>query len=161
MIQAITSAPIESFAFGKAASSATGSMPVGNEKIDQVARDFESLFASQMLKEMRKTLDPETMFGSNSGDVYGGMFDQFVGRQMAEGRGFGLAKMLRETLHHEQLSVRRPTGNVAVTTPVDESNVAFTAPRDEPNRQTVVGEAYSTSRRAMTAALTAMMNGRE
>ncbi len=78
------------------------------DEIGRVAKDFESLFASQMLKEMRKTLDPETMFGSDSGDVYGGLFDQFVGQQMAQGGGFGLAKMLRETLRHEKQTSAPP-----------------------------------------------------
>ncbi len=79
-----------------------------NDQIAKVAADFESLFASQLLKEMRKTLDPETMFGGDGGDVYGGMFDQFVGQQMSQGGGFGLAKMLRETLRREQQSERPP-----------------------------------------------------
>ena len=54
------------------------------------------MFASQLLKEMRKTLDPETMFGGDSGDVYGGLFDMFLGQQMADSGGLGLAKMLTE-----------------------------------------------------------------
>lgn len=70
-------------------------------KVQQVASDFESLFASQILKEMRQSLDPETMFGGDSGDVYGGMFDMFIGKQVAEGGGFGLAKMLTETLKQQ------------------------------------------------------------
>ena len=72
--------------------------PPSNDQLTKVATDFESLFASQLLKEMRKSLDSGTMFGSDSADVYGGMFDMFLGKQMAQNGGFGLAKMLRETL---------------------------------------------------------------
>lgn len=72
------------------------------ERGAQVATDFESLFASQILKEMRRTLDSEAMFGGDTGDVYGGMFDLFVGQQMASNGGFGLAKMLREAMQHGQ-----------------------------------------------------------
>ena len=110
MIPAVTCALIDRAALGQFASTAKGSSSSGKDKISQVASDFESLFASQMLKEMRKTLDPETMFGGDSGDVYGGMFDQFVGQQIAQSGGFGLAKMLRETLQHEQ-----PAGRVPAT----------------------------------------------
>lgn len=81
--------------FGSVLRGATSS---GKDQLSKVAADFESLFASQILKEMRKTLDPETMFGGDSADVYGGMFDMFLGQQMAQNGGFGLAKMLRETL---------------------------------------------------------------
>ncbi len=115
MISSVTSATIEPAALGQFANSAKGPSSVGQDKITQVASDFESLFASQMLKEMRKTLDPETMFGGDSGDVYGGMFDQFVGQQMARSGGFGLARMLRETLQKEQLATRRdPTHQVTL-----------------------------------------------
>lgn len=78
----------------QAASKATGTAA-------KVASDFESVFASLMLKEMRKTLQPESLFGDDSGDVYGGMFDLFLGKQMAESGGFGLARMVREALERE------------------------------------------------------------
>ncbi len=69
----------------------------------KAAGDFESLFASMMLKEMRKSLDPETLFGGDSGDVYGGLFDQFLGQQIADGGGFGLARMVKEALEKNSL----------------------------------------------------------
>ena len=80
---------------------ARGSLSPGKNKSANVATDFEGLFTSQLLKEMRKSLDPETMFGSDPGDVYGGMFDQFIGQQMAQSGGIGIAKMVRETLKRE------------------------------------------------------------
>jgi Rod binding domain-containing protein len=83
------------------ANTARGALSPGKDKNASVATDFESLFTSQLLKEMRKSLDPETMFGSDPGDVYGGMFDQFVGQQMANSGGIGIAKMVRETLKRE------------------------------------------------------------
>jgi Rod binding domain-containing protein len=64
----------------------------------RVAQDFESVFASLMLKEMRKTLEPGAMFGEDSGDVYGGLFDLYLGQQMSQSGGFGLSKMVREAL---------------------------------------------------------------
>ncbi len=145
MIPATTS-HLNPAALGDFANTARGPASAGQDKIEKVASDFESLFTSQLLKEMRKSLDPETMFGGDGGDVYGGMFDQFVGQQMAQSGGFGLAKMLRETLHREQQSGRLPIANVAIT-----------ALRDDPNRQTAVGEAAGSSHGTMTATF----NGKE
>ena len=65
---------------------------------DKVAKDFESVFASMMLKEMRKSLEPGSLFGDDSSDVYGGMFDQFMGQHMSESGGLGLASMIRQAL---------------------------------------------------------------
>ena len=67
-----------------------------------MAKDFEGVFASLLLKEMRKTLEPGTLFGEDSGDVYGGMFDLYLGQQMTQSGGFGLAKMIRESLDPKQ-----------------------------------------------------------
>jgi Rod binding domain-containing protein len=64
----------------------------------RVAEDFESVFASLMLKEMRKTLEPGAMFGEDSGDVYGGLFDLYLGQQMSQSGGFGLAKMVSKAI---------------------------------------------------------------
>lgn len=71
------------------------------DKAVQVAKDFESMFASQLLKEIRKTLDSEAMFGSDPGDVFGGMFDLFLGQQMAQNGGFGLARFVTDSLPRE------------------------------------------------------------
>ncbi len=80
---------------------------------EKVAKDFESVFNSMMLSEMRKSLEPGSLFGEDSGDVYGGMFDQFLGQHMADSGGIGLAKMVREALDraetHAQTSLDKLT----------------------------------------------------
>ncbi len=89
----------------------------------RAAQDFEGVFASLMLKEMRKTLEPGTMFGEDSGDVYGGLFDLYLGQQMTQSGGFGLAKMVRESLERSQSasgSFGEP-GGVSPRTPVVQS----------------------------------------
>lgn len=86
----------------------------------RVAQDFESVFASLMLKEMRKTLEPGAMFGEDSGDVYGGLFDLYLGQQMSQSGGFGLAKMVREAL---QRAERSPAEQSAGTGSVEAAHV--------------------------------------
>lgn len=65
---------------------------------EEVCKQFEGVFASMLVKEMRKSLDPETMFGSDPGDVMGGMFDFFMGQHLAATGRLGLAQSLRKQL---------------------------------------------------------------
>ena len=62
--------------------------------LKDAAQGFESVFLSMLLKEMRKTLEPGSLFGKDSSDVYGGMFDQFMSQHLAQGKGMGLAQAL-------------------------------------------------------------------
>lgn len=102
MLPIVATALMESPSLGEAANMARTALKGSADKAAKAAGDFESLFASQLLKEMRKTLDPETMFGGDSGDVYGGMFDLFLGQQIAQSGGLGLANMVREALQGAQ-----------------------------------------------------------
>jgi peptidoglycan hydrolase FlgJ len=75
--------------------SLSGRVKRGDQKaIPALARQFESVFMAQMVKEMRQTLEPGTLFGNDPGDVYGGMFDLFMGKHLAQAGGIGLAKVL-------------------------------------------------------------------
>jgi len=66
--------------------------------VDQVAHNFESMFLSEILKQMRQTLEKGTLFGEDSGDVYGGLFDLFLGQHLAQSGGIGIAAMLKRQL---------------------------------------------------------------
>ena len=76
--------------------------PLQGNAAAQVAQDFESVFASMILKEMRQSLEPGTLFGEDSGDVYGGLFDRFIGEQMSKGKGLGMSRMVQESLEQMQ-----------------------------------------------------------
>jgi flagellar protein FlgJ len=82
-----------------------------NQSATQVAQDFESVFASMLLKEMRQSLEPGTMFGEDSGDVYGGLFDRHFGEQMTKGNGLGMRKMVEESIARLQRAGRPITGD--------------------------------------------------
>lgn len=84
-----------------------GSLSPGSRQNDtamtaKVAQDFESVFASMLLKEMRQSLEPGSMFGEDSGDVYGGLFDRYFGEHMTQGNGLGMSKMLQESMEKMQ-----------------------------------------------------------
>jgi flagellar protein FlgJ len=71
-----------------------GSSPAMTEK---VAREFEGLFVSLLLKQMRQSFGGESLIPADSGDVIGGMFDQYLGQHIGGSGGLGLAKVLSQT----------------------------------------------------------------
>jgi Rod binding domain-containing protein len=66
--------------------------------LDTVANGFESMFLSLLLKEMRQTLEPDTMFPQDSGDVLGGLFDLFLGQHLAQAGALGIGAMVKKQL---------------------------------------------------------------
>jgi Rod binding domain-containing protein len=66
--------------------------------IDAVANSFESMFMSEILKEMRQTLDHGGFFGQDNSDIYGGLFDLFLGQHLAQSGGLGIAAMIKRQL---------------------------------------------------------------
>ncbi len=73
----------------------------------EVARQFESLFTSMMLKSMRDASMGDPLFDSDSERAYRDMFDQQMAVEMSRGKGLGIAEML----------VRQLSGTVRATVP--------------------------------------------
>ncbi|MCF6324236.1 MAG: flagellar assembly peptidoglycan hydrolase FlgJ [Gammaproteobacteria bacterium] len=68
---------------------------ISNESIEQVARQFESIFTQMMLKSMRDANATEGgLFDNDQSKMYQEMFDKQVSLSMSEGRGIGLKEML-------------------------------------------------------------------
>ena len=68
------------------------------QSMESAAKGFEETFLAQLVKEMRQTLEPETLFGHDGGDVFGGMFDQFMAKHLTQAGGVGLAASLKHQL---------------------------------------------------------------
>jgi Rod binding domain-containing protein len=102
---------------GHLAMKATATQDGDLRKIEQVAKGFESLFLSMLCKEMRETLEPGTLFGGDQGDVFGGLFDQFLGEHLSQGGSLGIAAMVRKQLTaqapHEQHPAKPAAGRPA------------------------------------------------
>jgi flagellar protein FlgJ len=62
------------------------------------ARQFESLFASMMLKSARAASFGDSLMGSDQTQFYQGMFDDQMAVEMTKGKGLGLADMLVQQL---------------------------------------------------------------
>ncbi|WP_372963965.1 flagellar assembly peptidoglycan hydrolase FlgJ [Marinobacter sp.] len=68
-----------------------------NAALEQVAKQFESLFLSEMLKSMRKAGEvfaEGNYLNSNESEFYRDMFDSQISLSMANGTGTGLAEAL-------------------------------------------------------------------
>lgn len=72
------------------------------EKIESVGKEFEGVFLSLMLKEMRNTLQDGGFFGEDTSDTYGGMFDMFIGQDLATSSPLGIAKLMAESYERNQ-----------------------------------------------------------
>lgn len=90
----------------------TSAKPALNDQ-EKAAKDFESVFTTMLMSEMRKTLEPGSLFSEDTADVYGGLFDQFIGQHIADAGGIGLAKMVRESLGARAGSPQLPAANDA------------------------------------------------
>lgn len=69
------------------------------EKIDETAKDFESLFISQMVENMFGESIGESAFGSDeSNDIYKGMMTQEYGKIISKSGGIGIADYVKREL---------------------------------------------------------------
>ena len=66
----------------------------GNLPTQGLAKDFESLFVSMLLKQMRQSSSGEGLFPGDSSDTYGGIFDMIMGQHIAQNGGIGLAESI-------------------------------------------------------------------
>ncbi len=71
--------------------------------LDEVATGFESVFLSMLIKQMRQTLAPGTLFGGDNSDVQGGLFDLYLSQHLARAGGLGIGKMLKQYLETAKL----------------------------------------------------------
>ena len=70
------------------------------ERRQEVAQQFESMFVSMLLKEMRETTDGEGLFQGESSDTLGGLFDMFMGEHIAKSGGLGIGRMVETYLEN-------------------------------------------------------------
>lgn len=110
-------------------SSRTQSSP---EQIRKVAKEFESIFASLMLKAMRGTVGGNTLIPNSLGeDIYTGMLDEEYARQLAAGSSNGLSDLIVRQLEAEE----KRSGDLQSLLNLRNANAPWTIdPRLLPNR---------------------------
>lgn len=70
-----------------------------DQKLEKTCKDFESLFVSYMMQQMRQTIPDDGLIGrSHAEKIYTGMLDNEVAKTISHTRGLGLAKAMYEQL---------------------------------------------------------------
>lgn len=72
--------------------------------LEQVSRQFESLFIQMMLKSMRSASFGGGLLDSKQSEFYRDMYDQQLSVKLGEGQGLGLAEMMQRQLGGEPLA---------------------------------------------------------
>lgn len=117
----------------------------------EVARQFESLFTSMMLKNMRAASFGDPLLGSSEQDGYRDMFDQQMAVEMSRGRGLGIADMLVRQLSGTvagALSGRPENAGPIPIQPPAAAPVATGSVRQPPSREEFVETLWPHARKA-------------
>ena len=77
----------------------TGVKKMDEGKLKKACEDFESIFISQMLKEMREAIPKSGLLdGGSEQDAYLSLFDEAFSKNIAQGGGIGLGKILYQNV---------------------------------------------------------------
>lgn len=82
--------------------------PKDHHSVKAMSTEFESMFLSQLLKEMRAGLQPGGMFAGDKADIQGGLFDLIMSKHLAEAGGVGLASRVQQLV-----KTTAPSGNTS------------------------------------------------
>lgn len=96
-------------------------------------RELEQLFIYMLLREMRRTVPENVLFGNTPGmDFYQDLLDDALSRQMAQSGQFGIAKLLETQLKSTDaaggpLSTSLTSGPVPFPIPAEYKAIPFTS----------------------------------
>jgi peptidoglycan hydrolase FlgJ len=72
------------------------------EGLRKAAKEFEAVFMSQLLKQMRSTVHKEEMFNGGAGEeIFTEMLDEEFAQKMSAGQGAGIADMIYRQLSRQ------------------------------------------------------------
>ena len=92
---------------GQLKGSGKGSPSTNKDRLQAACSEFESLFVSYMMQQMRETVPQDGLLQKSQAEkIYTGMLDNEIAKSISTGRGLGLAKAM-----YEQLSAIYDRGN--------------------------------------------------
>lgn len=94
---------------------------MGIRGTEDIGQQFESLFVSMLIKEMRETSSEDGMFAGDSADVYGGLFDTFMGQHIASQGSLGIADMVNRQISPKPATPVESASQTPATTGTTES----------------------------------------
>jgi len=83
-----------------------------NSKSEDAAEKLEGLFATMLVKEMRSALSGGFFGEGSAGDIYGGWFDEHVGKALARDGALNLAGMIKANLYAKTTAAAEPAEDV-------------------------------------------------
>jgi Rod binding domain-containing protein len=85
-----------------------------HEQLDVVAKDFESMFMTEMIKPMFEEINkPNEMFGGGKGEeIFNGFMMQEYGKLITETGGIGIADAVKQELIRMQETADNPRSAV-------------------------------------------------
>jgi flagellar protein FlgJ len=75
---------------------------IRNQQPEELAKEFESVFVSMLVKQLRQTAGQDSgLFPGDNSDTFGGMFDMYLGRHIAQSGGIGLAESISAAIQKQ------------------------------------------------------------
>jgi flagellar protein FlgJ len=69
------------------------------DELEKTCQDFESLFVSYMMQQMRKTIPEGGLINRSRGEkIYTGMLDNEIAETISNSQGMGLARVMYEQM---------------------------------------------------------------
>lgn len=91
------------------------------ERLDAVAKDFEAMFVTEMMKPMFEQIKPDERFGGGKGEeIFRGMMLQEYGKMMAETGQLGIADSVKQELLRMQEEASNPQKSLGQPLPAKE-----------------------------------------
>lgn len=94
-------APLLSPASSPDALKATSKAKGNEQTMEDVATQFEGVFMSMLLEEMRGTLQ-DGLFQGEGSDTYGAMFDMYMGQALSQSGALGVRQVLLNNYKQNQ-----------------------------------------------------------
>ena len=91
-----------------------------SQQLKKVSMEFESIFLNYMLSQMRKTVPDDPLVEKSSAkEIFNGMYDESISKELSKAGGIGLAAMLYKQLSHDAATqAKREEQAVAAYKPV-------------------------------------------
>ena len=78
---------------------------IEDNKLETACKDFEAILLNKIMSSMRESIPDGGLFEKSYGEeIFQSMLDEQMTKDMAHGKGMGLAKLLYEELGTQELS---------------------------------------------------------
>jgi flagellar protein FlgJ len=75
------------------------SKTLNDDQLEKTCKDFESLFVSYMMQQMRQTIPEDGIINRSQGEkIYTGLLDNEIAKTVSHSQGVGLARVMYEQM---------------------------------------------------------------